>query len=142
MYMYMYTYIIHCTITYIVSCHVMPCYVYSNVSQLMFLCCDDFLILSFLPPCPAHSAVTSPMQWYRWMLISQRVHWYTTVVNHAPQHLATQVADGVGLIGGQLEGVAVLGDRWRLHVCRYWVGVQYIAQVVTSNNMLCHLHVH
>ena len=32
------------------------------------------------------------------------------VVNHAPQHLATQVADGAGLVGGQLEGVAILGD--------------------------------
>ena len=33
-----------------------------------------------------------------------------TMVNHAPQHLATQVADSAGLVGGQLEDVAILGD--------------------------------
>ena len=30
-------------------------------------------------------------------------------MNHAPQYLATEVADGTKLVGGQLEGVAVLG---------------------------------
>ena len=39
-----------------------------------------------------------------------------TMVNHTPQHLPTQVADGAGLVGGQLEGVAVLGDGRGLYM--------------------------
>ena len=33
-----------------------------------------------------------------------------TMVDHAPQHLAAQVADGASLVGGELKCVAILGD--------------------------------
>ena len=48
-----------------------------------------------------------------------------TMVNHTPQHLATQVADGAGLVGGQLEGVAVLGDGRGLHIYQDLIASQW-----------------